>query len=159
MENNEFISSASIDIATLWESIKEELAKDVSTLTFDVWISSLEVIDIKENTLVVATQTRSARDMLIKNYKKQIIGASNRPCGWYPGCLGFAADCITGTVLPWLALLAALRSLPGCCRIAVLCNLSADTGSSVVANGISSGYDVVGWRSQYVCGQISGEYP
>lgn len=78
MENNEFISSASIDIATLWESIKEELAKDVSTLTFDVWISSLEVIDIKENTLVVATQTRSARDMLIKNYKKQIIGASNR---------------------------------------------------------------------------------
>ena len=78
MENNEFISSANIDIVTLWEIIKEELAKEVSMLTFDVWISSLEVIDIKENTLVVATQTRSAKDMLLKNYKKQIISASNR---------------------------------------------------------------------------------
>ena len=48
LENNEFISSANIDIVTLWESIKEELAKEVSMLTFDVWITSLEVIDIKE---------------------------------------------------------------------------------------------------------------
>ena len=78
MENNEFISSANIEINALWESIKEELAKEVSSLTYDVWIENLEVIDLKESTLVVATQTRSAKDMLQKKLKKTIVSAANK---------------------------------------------------------------------------------
>lgn len=78
MENNEFISSANIEINALWDNIKEELAKEVSSLTYDVWIENLEVVDLKESTLVVATQTRSAKDMLQKKLKKTIISAANK---------------------------------------------------------------------------------
>lgn len=78
MENNDFISSANIDIQVLWESIKEEIAKDVSTLSYEVWILGLDIIDIKENTLVLATKTRSSKDLLLKNYKKIIVNAANR---------------------------------------------------------------------------------
>lgn len=78
MENNEFISSTNIDILTLWESIKEEIVKETSMFAFDVWIKTLEVIDIKENTIVLATSTKSAKDMLLKNYKKIITNASNK---------------------------------------------------------------------------------
>lgn len=78
MENNDFISSTNIDILTLWESIKEEIVKETSMFAFDVWIRTLDVIDIKENTIILATSTKSAKDMLNKNYKKIITNASNK---------------------------------------------------------------------------------
>ena len=78
MENNDFISSANIDIQTIWESIKEELVKDVSTLTFEVFIENLEIVDIKENTLVVSTKTKSSKKAILNNVKDKIIAAANR---------------------------------------------------------------------------------
>lgn len=78
MENNDFISSTNIDINALWESIKEELVKETSMFAFDVWIRTLEVVDIKENTIILATSTKSAKDMLVKHYKKSIIACSNK---------------------------------------------------------------------------------
>ena len=78
MENNDFISSTNIDILTLWESIKEEIVKETSMFAFDVWIRTLDVIDIQENTIILATSTKSAKDMLNKNYKKIITNASNK---------------------------------------------------------------------------------
>ena len=78
MENNEFISSANIDLDTLWENIKEEIVKVTSIYVFDVWIKTLDIVDVKENTIVLATSTRSAKDMLLSKYKKDIISASNK---------------------------------------------------------------------------------
>ena len=76
MENNEFISSANVEINALWENIKEELAKEVSTLTYDVWIENLDVVDLKENTLIVSTQTKGAKDMLQNKLKKTLFAAA-----------------------------------------------------------------------------------
>ena len=77
MENNEFISSSNIDIYAMWERIKEELVKEVSTLTYEVFILNLDIVDIKENTLVVSTGTKSSEKALVK-IKNQIINGANR---------------------------------------------------------------------------------
>lgn len=78
MENNDFISSTNIDFEYLWQNIQEEIAKNTSTLSYDVWIKSLEFVDIKENTIVLATQTKSTKDLLMKKYKNIILSACNK---------------------------------------------------------------------------------
>lgn len=78
MEENEFISSANIDLKNLWNNILEEIAKEVSTLAYDVWIKNLEIVDIKENTIVLSAQTKFARDAILKDYKKYIVDGSHK---------------------------------------------------------------------------------
>lgn len=78
MENNDFISTANIDINNIWQNVLEELAKDVSALSYDVWIRNLEIVDIKENTIVLMAGTKSAKERLMKEFKNKIIAASNK---------------------------------------------------------------------------------
>lgn len=81
MEQDTYISTANINIYALWQDILEEIAKDIPMLSFDVWIKSLEIEDIKDNTIVVSTQTRYTRDILLKKYKSKIVAASNKVYG------------------------------------------------------------------------------
>lgn len=79
MENNDFISTSNIDLDYLWKNMLEELAKDFSMVTFDVWIKALEIVDIKNNTLVLAAKNNSGREVLIKKENKvKIINAVSR---------------------------------------------------------------------------------
>ena len=75
---NEFISSTNIDIEIMWQNILEEIAKNISAIAFDVWFKTLEIVDIKENVLVVSTPTTSSKSTLLKNYKDKIITAANK---------------------------------------------------------------------------------
>lgn len=77
MANEDFISTTNIDMDEIWASILDEIAKVVSILSFDVWIRTLELVDIKENVLVLSTPTKSSKNTLQKTYKKKIIGAAN----------------------------------------------------------------------------------
>ena len=61
----------------IWANILEEIAKAVSATSFDVWMRTLEIVDIKENVLVLNTPTKSSQNILLKTYKKQIIAAAN----------------------------------------------------------------------------------
>lgn len=78
MENEDFISSTNIDISEVWQEMLEEIAKNTSALSFDVWIKTLEIVDIKENTIVLETSTKSSRDLLLKKYKKLILESANK---------------------------------------------------------------------------------
>ena len=78
MEETEFVSTSNIDIKAIWEQIKEEIVKNIPMLSFEVWIKDLEIIDIKENIIVLATRTKMTQNMLLKNYKKVIIDASHK---------------------------------------------------------------------------------
>ena len=77
MANEDFISTTNIDINEIWTNILDEVAKNTSMISFDVWIKSLEVVDIKENILVLSTPTKSSKDILKKSYKTKIINAAN----------------------------------------------------------------------------------
>ena len=77
MANEDFISTTNIDMDEIWANILDEIAKAVSVYSFDVWIRTLELVDIKENVLVLNTPTKSSQNALLKTYKKQIIAAAN----------------------------------------------------------------------------------
>ena len=77
MANEDFISTTNIDMDEIWANILEEIAKAVSATSFDVWMRTLEIVDIKENILVLNTPTKSSQNVLLKTYKKQIIAAAN----------------------------------------------------------------------------------
>lgn len=78
MENTDFIATSNLDLESLWSNILDEISKNVSIYAYDIWIKSLEVVDLKENTLVIATGTRSAKEKLLKNFKSQIVSACNK---------------------------------------------------------------------------------
>lgn len=78
MENthdNDFISSSNIDVNEIWQEILEEIAKNISSVSFDVWIQTLELVDIKENTIILATPTKSSISILNKQYKSVVLNA------------------------------------------------------------------------------------
>lgn len=78
MENEEFISSTNIDTDVMWQNILDEIAMNVSTLTFDVWIKTLEFEDLKGGTLVLSTPTSNSKNLLYKSYFSKILNASKR---------------------------------------------------------------------------------
>lgn len=77
--NGDFISTKSIDISYIWQNILEEFAKEFSMLTYEVWIKPLELVDIKDNILVLSANTKSGRDtMLRKENKIKLVNAAHR---------------------------------------------------------------------------------
>jgi len=78
LANEDFISTTNIDLDEIWASILDEISKFVSTYLYDVWIRTLEIVDIKENVLVLSTPTKSSKNALLKpSLKKTIIEAAN----------------------------------------------------------------------------------
>lgn len=78
MESEDFISTTNVDLNEIWPSILDEIAKNTSTISFDVWIKTLEIEDIKENILVLSTPTASSKSILQKKYKNLIIKAASK---------------------------------------------------------------------------------
>ena len=78
MENEDFISSGNIDLYELWQNILEEIAKDLSAISFDVWIKPLQIEDIKENTLVLSAPTKSAKNTVLQKYKDTVIACAHK---------------------------------------------------------------------------------
>ncbi len=81
MEQDILISTTQTNIDTnkLWQDILEEIVKeDIPTVSLDVYIKGLEIEDIKGGTLVLSTGAAFTKNVILKNYKKKIISASNR---------------------------------------------------------------------------------
>ena len=67
-----------LNLNKIWQEALEEIAKNVSIISFDVWIKSLEVVDLKGNTLVLSTTSNSGKQTIIKNYKDIITSSVNK---------------------------------------------------------------------------------
>lgn len=78
MESGDFISSTNIDLKALWQNTLEEISKEISAFSYDVWFKNLQVVDLKENTLIISTQTKSAKELLDTKFKRSIIAASQK---------------------------------------------------------------------------------
>ena len=78
MEYNDFISTTNVDVKTLWQNAMEEIAKNIPIFSFDVWIRSLEVVDVRGNTIILATSTNDTKARILKSYKDTIISACNK---------------------------------------------------------------------------------
>lgn len=78
MKTEDFISTTNVSLSEIWPDILDEIAKNTSTISFDVWIKTLEIVDIKENVLVLSTPTKSSKSILQKKYKNIVIKAANK---------------------------------------------------------------------------------
>ena len=66
MENEDFISTSNVNPIEIWPDILEEIAKNTTSISFDVWIKTLEIEDIKENILVLNVPTKSQKNCFAK---------------------------------------------------------------------------------------------
>ena len=69
MEKEDFIalSGQNIDIADVWEQAKKLIANKLTAVSFDVWINTIEPVEMKGNCLVLATPSTSSKKVL-KNH-------------------------------------------------------------------------------------------
>ena len=80
MDELNFIDSSniSIDLNKIWNNAKNIVSTQVSGVSYDVWINTLEPIDLKDTTLVLATTSTSSQNVLNKKYKTMITAACNK---------------------------------------------------------------------------------
>ena len=80
MDEINFIDTTDIqiDIKNIWEEAKHLLEPLVSSVTYDVWIATLEPIDLKGNTLVLSTPSFSSQNVLNQKYKTHITDSVNK---------------------------------------------------------------------------------
>ena len=64
MDEINFVDTASIqiDIQNIWKEAKYLLEPKISAVSYDVWIKSIEPIDLKGNTLVLSTPSFSSQN-------------------------------------------------------------------------------------------------
>lgn len=61
------------DIKSLWGKILSKLEIVTSTVSFELWIKPLEVLEYRDNkVLVIVTSTTTAKNQIIKNHLRQI---------------------------------------------------------------------------------------
>ena len=73
-----FYDNIEVNLNKIWQDALEEISKNVSVISFDVWIKTLEVSDLKGNTLVLSTTSTSGKQTLTKNYKDIIVSCVNK---------------------------------------------------------------------------------
>lgn len=51
----------------IWEEAKLSIAKDITAISFDVWIKTLEPVDIIDDTLCLCASSTSGKNIILKN--------------------------------------------------------------------------------------------
>ncbi len=79
MEKEDFIVSSihSVDINNIWEQAKKLIENKIAGVSFDVWITTIEPVELKGNCLILATPSSSSKKVLKNNYKNQITACLN----------------------------------------------------------------------------------
>jgi len=69
-----------MDKQQIWETALEKLQKSVSTISFDLWIKSLEPIDFKDNIYYMSTTSEQAKQRINTLLKGEIHVALTNAC-------------------------------------------------------------------------------
>lgn len=64
-----------INISKKWENVLTKVATNMSAVSFDLWLKPLEIIDIKEQTLILATPSLVSKNQIVKNFKDALRNA------------------------------------------------------------------------------------
>ncbi len=63
------------NIKNLWQTVCNSLQQKVTAVSFDLWIKSLEPIDVVENTLILSTTSETAKQRIEKLHTEHIMEA------------------------------------------------------------------------------------
>ena len=79
MENTEkdlqVEESATFSYKTIWEDAKKLIASEVTVLTYDVWIKTLEPVGIRGDALILKANSSGAKNVINKNHAEKITRA------------------------------------------------------------------------------------
>lgn len=67
-----------IDVNQVWERAMDKMAGEMTAVSFDVWIKTIKPIEMKGNTLCLATPSLSSKKVLNNNYKTIITSCLNQ---------------------------------------------------------------------------------
>ena len=72
------------ELEELWQKVLLKMQNKVSAITFDLWISKLEPLDLKNNdTLILFAQSVSAKNQILKNNAKYLLECIHDVFGEY----------------------------------------------------------------------------
>lgn len=60
------------DLQDLWEKVLAKMQKKLSAISYDLWISTLQLLDFKNNKLILFAPSPSAKTQILKNHKDQL---------------------------------------------------------------------------------------
>jgi len=69
-----------MDKQQVWASALQKLEKEVSTISYDLWIKSLEPIDFKDNVFYLTTTSEQAKNRILAILKSNIHEALTSSC-------------------------------------------------------------------------------
>ncbi|MEG1581647.1 MAG: chromosomal replication initiator protein DnaA [Clostridia bacterium] len=74
MDNNFSVieNGLDLDIEKMWNSVLDKVAGEITAISFDVWVKSLEPVRVEGNSLVLLTKSASTKSVIENNYKKII---------------------------------------------------------------------------------------
>ena len=61
-----------INLDTFWQEVQEKISREMTAISFDVWIKTLEPVSLQQNTLVISTPSASSKNVVLNNYKTLI---------------------------------------------------------------------------------------
>lgn len=65
------------DLLSLWQAVLDKLELTVSNVSFIMWFKPLKVLDLVDNKLVIATNSTSAKNQILRNYFDKLSSAVN----------------------------------------------------------------------------------
>ena len=66
-----------MNISKKWENVLTKVATNMSAVSFDLWLKPLEIIDIKDNSLILAAPSLVSKNQILKNFKDVLFEAIN----------------------------------------------------------------------------------
>ena len=69
-----------MNITEIWADAQNQLEKQVSAVSFELWIKSLEPIDLKNGILYLSTTSETAKQRIMQLHKGEIFVAVTGAC-------------------------------------------------------------------------------
>ena len=64
------------DLSSLWQAVLDKLELTVSNVSFVMWFKPLKVVDLVDgNKLIIATNSTSAKNQILRNYFEKLNSA------------------------------------------------------------------------------------
>lgn len=58
-----------------WENVLTRMATDISAVSFDLWLKPLEIVDFKDNAIILSAPSVVTKSQILKNFKEPLLNA------------------------------------------------------------------------------------
>ena len=78
MENEDFFATTNIDLDIFWQDVLDEISKQISVISYEVWIRDLKLEKLDNNILYLSTPMQSSKNAILKNHQQVIVDSAKK---------------------------------------------------------------------------------